>query len=288
MKIRVILPAIVSVLAFLLLAIAGHDLYDSWHKRAAVASFAAQDSLSAELLAATGEWEAERGLTNVALAAGDTATPALTDALKQHRAAADTAFQGAIARIRDLPAMKPAEKAIAEAEQALAAAVTLRAKIDQDLNAGFLDRRNDVVSAVMPTLTGLIEKTNLLRLALETATRPAEAQRLALVDLRFQAAEMAEYAGRERARLAANVSARRRLSDSDLSALAQGQGHIETAWSAIAVLRLRSDLPPDVASAIDAVEKNYIGSYGALRRAILAAAAKREEPSVLSAPPLAA
>jgi methyl-accepting chemotaxis protein len=278
MKIRVILPVIVSVLAFLLLAIAGHDLYASWQRRAEAAAFAVNDTISAQLLAATGEWEAERGLTNVALSAGDTATPALADALKQHRAAADTAFKDAISRIRDLPAMKPAEKAITDAEQALAAAQALRAKIDQDLKAGFLDRRNDVVAAVMPNLTALIEKTNWLRLALETVTRSAEAQRLALINLRYQAAEMAEYAGRERARLAANVSARRRLSESDVSAIAQGSGHIETAWSAIAVLRLRSDLPTDVARAIDAVEKDYIGTYGALRSAILAGGAKSDYP----------
>ena len=183
-----------------------------------------------------------------------------------------------LARLGNIPQMRDGQPAIAEARRAFAAVQELRARVDADLAKSAAERRAEVVAGLVPAITGLIEKTNQLRLTLETLTRPPAAQLVQLITLRHLAAEMAEYAGRERARLAAIVGTRQKMSDQDFRILATGRGHIELAWNSIAVLRVRPDAPKPLVAAVDAVEKSYFGDYETLRQAVLGAGATGDYP----------
>ena len=271
MKIRILLPAVVSSLAFLLLAIAGYDVYEALGQRRDATAFINTSAISALLLQSVDDWGVERGLANAALSSGEAADKATLDAIRAERARADKSFKDALERVRKIPAMAPARQSITDAEQAYNALQALRGKVDEDVGKGFLDRRVDVGKSFVPTISTLIDKANWLRLSLETVTRPPAAQLVQFVNLRHLAAEMAEYAGRERARLAAIIARREKLSASDLGVLSEGRGHIDLAWNTISILRLRSDLNPRLRAAIDAVEKEYFGNYGTLREAIFAA-----------------
>jgi methyl-accepting chemotaxis protein len=108
-----------------------------------------------------------------------------------------------------------------------------------------------------------------LRLTLETLTRSPTAELAQINNLRDLAAEMAEYAGRERARLAGLVISRKPLSETDYRILAEGRGHVDLGWTVISVLRVRPDTPKDIVDAINDVQRAYYIDYGAARKAIL-------------------
>src|SRR5579863_3259200 len=136
MKIRLILPSIVSLLALLLLAIGAYDVYEAMQRRAEATAFVAYNALSTLLLVSTGDWAVERGLSNAALAATEPATTTTFDEIRKRRASADQAFKDALSGIREVPAMRPAQQAIADAEQAFAALQVLRLRADEDLAKG--------------------------------------------------------------------------------------------------------------------------------------------------------
>jgi methyl-accepting chemotaxis protein len=278
MRIRVILPGVISLLALLLLAVAGHSAYDAARRGSEAASFVKVSGTSTLLFTSAGEWAIERGLGNAALKSKDPASAATRDDIGKHRALADQALRDALARLRDIPEMRDGQRAIQDAEQAFAAIRDLRTRVDEDLAKSAGERRAELVSGFVPAITGLIEKTGRLRLTLETLTRPPAAQLVQITNLRHLAAEMAEYAGRERARLAAIVGTRQKIADADFRMISESRGHIDLGWNAISILRARPDAPKNVVAAIENVEKVYFGDYGALRKAIIDSGPSGEFP----------
>jgi methyl-accepting chemotaxis protein len=273
MKIRVALPLVVSALALLLLAVAGESALEAFNRRAEAQAFVKVNATAQLFLTSAGEWAIERGLTNAATRAADPAPAATRDEIAKHRAAADAALSDALGRLATVPEMRAGQQAIAAVSGAMTEVRDLRARIDIDLAKPLSDRRADVAASLVPTVTGLIERTNRLRLTLETLTRPPAAQLVQLTNLRHLAGEMAEHAGRERARLAANVTAKQKMADADIRAISEGRGHIDLAWDSISILRARTDTPRELLDAIDAVERQYFKDYGELRKSVLSAGA---------------
>jgi methyl-accepting chemotaxis protein len=278
MKIRIALPLVVSALAVLLLAVAGQSAFEAVGRRAEAEAFVKVNATAQLMLTSAGEWAIERGLTNAAMKAQAAAPTSTRDDIGKHRAAGDTAFADALGRLSAIPEMRAAQQAITDASGAMTQLQALRAKIDADLAKPMGDRQADVAAGVLPTLTTLIEKTNRLRLTLETLTRPPAAQLVQLTNLRHLAGEMAEHAGRERARLGAAVTARQKISDADMRVISEGRGHVDLAWDSISILRARADTPRSLVDAIETVEKQYFADYGELRKSVLAAGATGDYP----------
>ena len=269
MKIKTVLPVTISLLVSLLLGATGYSAYEAVMRRDEAVAFVKVNDTASLLLTSAGEWAIERGLSNAALKAKDAAAGTTRDEIANHRASGDEALQKALARMPAIPEMRDGTQAIANAEKAFAGIRDLRLRVDDALTKSANDRPTEVVDGLAPAITDLIAKTGELRLTLETLTRPPAAQLVQIANLRYLAAEMAEYAGRERARLAAAVGARQPLSEADYRILSEGRGHINLGWNAISVLRARPDAPKDVVAAIDTVEKAYFGDYDALRKKIL-------------------
>jgi methyl-accepting chemotaxis protein len=278
MKIRVALPLAVSALALLLLAVAGEQALEAVDRRAEAEAFVKVNATAQLLLTSAGEWAIERGLSNAAIKAKTAAGADTRGDIAKHRSIADGALSDVLARLNAIQEMRAGQQAIAETSRALAAVQDLRPKIDAELAKPLGDRSADTIGAVLPTLTALIEKTNHLRLTLETLTRPPAAQLVQLTNLRHLAAEMAEHAGRERARLAAVVTTRQKIADADMQVISEGRGHIDLAWDSISILRARADTPKSLLDAIDAVEKQYFGDYGELRQSVIAAGGTGDYP----------
>jgi len=272
MKIRVLLPAVVCTLAILLLAVTGEAAFEAMNRRAEAGSFVRANADAQLLLTTVGEWAIERGLTNAAVKSKDAASDGMRNDIAGHRARADAAFNEALGRLNEIPEMRGAQQAIADASRALSELQTLRQKIAAEMAKPLGERHVEVIDSVVPTFSALIDKTNRLRLTLETLTRPPAAQLVQLTNLRHLAAEMAEYAGRERARLVGAIGGRQKLSDGDMRIIEEGRGHIDLAWDSISILRVRADTPPSLLAALDAVEKQYFGDYGEMRKSVMAAA----------------
>jgi methyl-accepting chemotaxis protein len=278
MKIKVILPVTISLLVSLQLAANGYNAYEAMQQRSEAVAFVKVDDTAGLLLTSAGEWAIERGLSNAGLHNKSPATEAARADIAKHRATADEALHQALAQMREIPAMRDGNRAIDDAEKAFATVKQLRSRVDEALTKDGDARAGNVANDFAPAITNLIAETAELRLVLETMTRPPAAQLVQIGNLRHFAAEMAEYAGRERARLVVIVGARQPLSEDDYRVLSEGRGHIDVAWRAISVLRARPDAPKSLVAAINAVEKTYLGDYAKLRDGIIASGSTGNYP----------
>ena len=270
MKIRILLPLLTSVLVLMVIGLALLAAYEAKQKEREATKFVKTNQISALLLGSAADWAVERGAANGALGAADPVSSEVRQIINGRRATGDQNFKDALARLQNVVEIRNQQEIVSAAEQAFHNVEDLRNKVDDELAKAKKERDAGVAAAWVPTITGLIDKESALRLTLETLARPPVAQTTQLVALRYLAAEMAEYAGRERARLTALIEDKRPIRSEDLAALAQGRGHIDLGWGVINVIRLRSDTGPTLVSAINEAEEEYFNNYTDLRNQILA------------------
>lgn len=270
MKIRVALPAIIGLLALFVFGLAAQSAIEAYRSQHEAEHFVQIDKISTALLKSAGEWAIERGATNRALAAAEAASADDISAIRTRRKNADEAYQTALSALGDVQSMKNGVS-VQDVAEVFRGLQELRAKVDGQIARSKEDRDSAVVSNWVPQITKVIDRVSLLRQTMETLERASSPDIMQLVTLRHMAAEMAEYAGRERARLSAIIEAKRPVNTADIGALSIGRGHIETAWTSISILRARTDAPTAVKGEIDAVEKAYMKEYTALRTEIFAA-----------------
>src|SRR6266568_7419382 len=156
LKIRTMLPVIVSALALLLVVSTGLAVYDAMDKRQEAEAFLDVNQISQLLLQSAGQWAVERGMTNAALKAPEVLSPEHRAEITKMRAAADQAFRAAVQHLRVTPAMKSGEKDIVEAERAFGAFEAYRAKVDENLAKPGAERPAEMVEGFLPTMSNLI------------------------------------------------------------------------------------------------------------------------------------
>ncbi|HMH95055.1 MAG TPA: chemotaxis protein, partial [Bradyrhizobium sp.] len=173
LRIRTILPLIISALALLLVVSAGLTAYDAIGRRQDSQAFLKVNQISQLLLHSAGQWAIERGMTNASLKSSDVPSPERRAEIVKLRASADQAFRDAVQRLGTIPAMKAGEKDIADAERSFREFEAFRAKVDENLAKPGAERTPEIVQGFFPALTNLISVGgNRLRLTLETLNSP--------------------------------------------------------------------------------------------------------------------
>jgi methyl-accepting chemotaxis protein len=272
LRIRTILPVIISALALLLVVSAGLTAYDAIGRRQDSQAFLKVNQISQLLLHSAGQWAIERGMTNASLKSSDVPSPERRAEIVKLRASADQAFRDAMQRLGTIPAMKAGEKDIADAERIFREFEAFRAKVDENLAKPGAERTPEIVQGFFPALTNLISVAgNRLRLTLETLNSPPSVALAQLVGIRHLTAQMAENAGRERGFLGGIIGARSKLVTEGARTVAGFRGQVELAWETIAPIRRRADTPAKIVAAIAGVESEYFGKYGEVRDAVFAA-----------------
>jgi methyl-accepting chemotaxis protein len=272
LRIRTILPLIISALALLLVVSAGLTAYDAIGRRQDSQAFLKVNQISQLLLHSAGQWAIERGMTNASLKSSDVPSPERRAEIVKLRASADQAFRDAVQRLGTIPAMKAGEKDIADAERIFREFEAFRAKVDENLAKPGAERTPEIVQGFFPALTNLISVAgNRLRLTLETLNSPPSVALAQLVGIRHLTAQMAENAGRERGFLGGIIGARSKLVTEGARTVAGFRGQVELAWETIVPIRRRADTPAKIVAAIAGVESEYFGKYGEVRDAVFAA-----------------
>ena len=272
LKIRTILPLIISALALLLVVSAGFTAYDAMVRRQDAQAFLKVNQISQLLLQSAGQWAIERGMTNAPLKSSEVLAPERRAEIVKMRASADQAFRDAAQQLRSIPAMKAAEKDVADAERIFREFEAFRAKVDENLARPGAERTPEIVQGFAPAITNLILLAgNRLRLTLETLSRSPSATLAQLVGLRNLTAQMAENAGRERALFGGIIGARGKLTTESVRSVSRFRGQVELAWETIVPIRQRADAPAKIIAAIAVVESEYFGKYGEVRDAVFAA-----------------
>jgi hypothetical protein len=164
MKIRYALPTAISLLALLLVAVTGYQVYDALKQRALAEQFVTVNEAASLLLKSTADWAVERGLTNGAMRASVAADDAATATIAAKRESADQAMNDALEQLAAIPEMELGRQSIVDAKESFAALQALRAKIDPELKKPGAERNPDLVSAVVPAVTKLIDRTSQMRL----------------------------------------------------------------------------------------------------------------------------
>ena len=100
MKIKLILPATITVLALMQLGVNGHSAYEALQHRKEAAAFVEVSDATSLLLTSAGEWAQERGLSNAALRAKDPASETTRGDIAKHREAGDKAWASRMPRSR--------------------------------------------------------------------------------------------------------------------------------------------------------------------------------------------
>ena len=271
LKIRTVLPLIISSLALLLVVSAGFTAYDAMGRRQDTEAFLKVNQTSQLLLQSAGQWAIERGMTNAPIKSSDTLSPERRAEIIKVRASADQAFRDAVQHLSTIPAMKAGAKDIADAERVFREFESFRAKVDENLAKPGAERTPEIVQGFSPAATNLILVAgNRLRLALETLSRPPSVTLAQLVGLRHLTAQMAENAGRERTLLGGIIGARSKLTTEDIRSASGFRGQIDLAWETIVPIRQRADTPAKIIAAIAGVESEYFGKYGEVHDAVFA------------------
>jgi methyl-accepting chemotaxis protein len=277
LRIRTILPLIVSALVIMGVASAGIAAYRAYDIRRDSQAFLKINHISQLLLESAGQWAKERGLTNASLKSPEPVTIERRAEIAKARTISDQAFRDAVLRLREVAAMKDAEQRISEAERAFQAMQVLRGKADENLSKQAGKRDPQLVDGFVPAMTDLIDvAASKPRLTLEALTSAPTAALSRLIGVRHLSARMAEYAGRERALLGGLVASGGKLTADGIGGVSGFRGHVELAWEAIAPIAQGSNSPAGIVEAIESVQREYFRTYGEVRDGVLAAGATGE------------
>ncbi len=277
MKIKTILFVTISILMFLISLGAFYEAYRLDQMRRAAAAAARSNAISDFLLEAAGQWAAERGATTGALNAPDPIAAPVRAQIEQRRAAGDKAFDNALAMLDGTKADYRA--ALAESRDAVSKFKALRATADAELARPAAGRGAEIRAAWFPTATQAIETSQQLRVASEFREQSVAPALDQLQALKHYTWMMSEYAGRERAQIAAAIAAKSPLTPAASRALMTGRGRIETAWDAVKSVGAEAATPREVAVAIADVERRYFREFETIRERIYAGAGTGDYPT---------
>ena len=140
MKIRVVLPAVISVLALLLMLVAGEIALKALERRVETTAFLKASHTTGLLLASGGAWAVERGLSATAMKSETAISPAIRADIEKERGMADAAFREALTEIRDAHEMSRSQQVVADAEKAFSLVREMRVRIDENFRFPDLDR----------------------------------------------------------------------------------------------------------------------------------------------------
>jgi hemerythrin-like metal-binding protein len=273
LRVSVLLPMLLAALAFPLLVATATILASHWRERTTAVE-ALKNNVTADLLLeAAGHWAVERGRTTTALVSADPA-PHLAEIAKR-RTLADAAYLKAMEGLAVESGAGPLVPMLAAARERHGAVIPLRAEIDAQLKLPTAARDPKLRARWFPTLTALIEETQAIRMAASRSAGGGSAASLAeLADLKHFVWVMSEYAGRERAKVGALISAEAPMNNAVMSELANYRGRVDLAWNRLEAARASGLLPVQALPAYDVVKgKFFVGEFQKVRDNVYAAGA---------------
>jgi methyl-accepting chemotaxis protein len=251
-----LLSALGGLLGTLLIALAVTNTVTEWRDFRATGAAAEVNSASDAILVAIERMTLERGLTNTALNGEAPAAAGASDAIKTRRQEMRKAMAAgwpAMARLAYLVE----DGSIRKAEAAVASIDALRERADQAIQRPRAERDATVQQQWYATLTQGIEALTDVWQGATQRLSGLDPQIAALNDVKFLAALMREYAGRERALVGAGkpIEIEKRLDVADWRA------RVGLTWEQITSIFPKATAPAAINSAIAAVNERFFGKY---------------------------
>ncbi|MBC8339575.1 MAG: HAMP domain-containing protein [Rhodospirillales bacterium] len=274
--------AITGVLMIGLVIESGLAALESMNKRNAENEVQIANEIASDLLTSANNWAVERGVTNANLAGDDPVGEKARGIIDGRRAKADPAFKKALGGLQDFRDFAGKKELIASAEAAYQKALSMRKVADKQLALAKTDRDKASFKTWVPTMTGLILKSQDLRVAtsnsIETSAEVGQ-----LVTLKHFAWQMSEFAGRERAILGGTIATESRLTPEKLQLLARFRGNVESALSTVSGISSSGTVPDIVKKAVADAKANYFRDFENTRKAIYKAGISSAQYPITSA-----
>jgi methyl-accepting chemotaxis protein len=253
-----LLSALGGVLGALLIALAVSNTVTEWQSFRTTAAAAEINTAADAILVAVERMTLERGLTNTALNGEGPAAAAALDAIRARRAEMRAAIGTGWPAMARLPYLV---EDVRKAQAAVAAIDALRERADQAIGRPRGEREASVQQQWYKTLTHGIEAiTDVWRGATQRLSG-LDPKIAALNDVKFLAALMREYAGRERALIGSGkpIEGEKRIDVADWRA------RISLTWEQINGIFPKATAPAAINSAVTAVNDRFFAKYLAVR-----------------------
>jgi methyl-accepting chemotaxis protein len=207
-------------------------------------------------------------VTNAALAAPAPVAAERRSIIDQRRQAADRAFEAALQALAGEQDFAGRDDLVSKVKAAHQAAAALRQKVDQALSQAQPQRDVGVVRSWVPQMTALIMASQHLRQVSQYRPETIESRIQMLRDLKQALWVMSEYAGRERAMIAAAIDSGSVITPDLLKNLSGFRGHLEEAWSQVQAYAGSGSAAPQIVEAARAVEQKFFQSFEAVRQSV--------------------
>ncbi len=225
------------------------------------------NALTDLLVISAGNWAVERGVTNTALHNANPVSQERKAKIEARRQAADGAYRAVLDQITTHFSFSDIEPALKRTEEAYAKVLSARQQADAALAQPLTGRDPAVTEGWLPQMTGLILESQALRIAV-TNTQTSSDSVSQLAALKHFSWVMSEYGGRERAIVGGVIAGGKRMSPEQLRTLSGYRGRVETAWDTVRDIARVPSLEASLASAIEAAEQGYFGSFETLRNSV--------------------
>ncbi|HYD99766.1 MAG TPA: HAMP domain-containing methyl-accepting chemotaxis protein [Alphaproteobacteria bacterium] len=269
MTLKTKMLAVTALLAVLVLGLAGAGTWRAADELARAEGARAGNRIGQMLLAAAGDWAAERGFTNTALNGSEAVAAERRQAIQERRGRADAALAEALAAIRAGGAAVP--PGLVEAVEAARAEVAaLRRGVDLAFGQPRAARDAALLSAWVPAMTRLVETSQALRQSLALHADNPEAKLTHLQTAQHFLWVASEYAGRERAAIGALIASGSAMAPADIQRVADLRGRVELAWASVQAHTSAVEAE-GLAARVAAADRLLFGRLKETRQAVIAA-----------------
>ncbi|MCK1639242.1 HAMP domain-containing protein [Bradyrhizobium sp. 157] len=258
LTVKTTLAVIVGVLAVLVLISCAITGADAWRSYMAAVRVAEVNANADHLLKGLENIQLERGQTNTALQAPAPANAQTGEVIQKRRSQGDAALAPALRQIA-ATATPDGKKLIAEIEQAYERVKQFRRSADSALQSAKEQRDAELLKSWYPTVSDFLTRIQSLWTIASREISREDAIVGELTMIKQSAFLMREYAGRERAVHAGNISAGRALSAEQQRDIANWRGQVQSNWQTIRDLTAGAASP--LVSAVAAAEQNFLGNF---------------------------
>ncbi len=267
LRVGSLMPTLLTLLLIPMLLATGAIVVQSWNDHGMAVESSVSNDIADDLLMAASQWAAERGRTNALLGIALEKLSGQMGPVLERRKIADAAYQAAQATIAAEGRLKQ-HPAMTKAKAAWEALVSIRQRVDADLQKPLAERDPALVKQWFPTITAMIEASQEMRMIATRSGTGAEAALKDASDLKHFIWVMSEYAGRERGVIGQMIALKTPMTATAAGQLNAFRGRVDLSWSRLVLARDAGLLPQSMLTAMDTVERSFLGDFQKLRDAV--------------------
>jgi methyl-accepting chemotaxis protein len=265
MTIKTMLMGLIAILGLLLLIAQASLISRSYANSGVSSRAAAVDVVSNDLLKAAALWALERGVTNAALNDAELARPETIHKIGSTRDASELAFSQAMQDAKKASLAIPDDYR-SQLDAAVAKLNATRGQVDKNLALSKSYRNPAVLASWVPTMTSVVLASQRLRLNLSSQVLTGEAAQGKDFIVRHSVWMMTEYAGRERALLAADIASGKPISAEQYAQLAGFRSKVEEGFTILTNLNMSEDEHERFDGPMKAIKDDFFGNFEKVRQ----------------------